>query len=268
MDIQSIYIIGSQSRSNYGSIVKLCTSGNITHVGLLFYVGRNNEPIPPVETSLNNQSQWIINNSVNINGILKIHIDSTNNNEIKLHQGFYVFETSGEINKTINTENIIKDKNQINGCVITPYETYKSYYKKNVIIKLKMNKGFFKLLIKQYWGRPYGINSIVNNVHSNLSMVCTHLVSRYINTVYTKTYNMFSPTKLIIEVGKLHNDNDYKEDDFLDKKYILYHYLWSSLPLIFIFVTSLFMFIYYVNEKNPLRNYNFKYNIKPLKIIK
>jgi len=257
MKIKAVYLIGSQSDSVYGNIVKIATSGNITHVALIFYVGRKHQPIPPVETSIENQSQWIINNSVNTNGTLKIHIDRFNENLV-LDQGFYVFETNSDITNHINAPQVIKATNQMSGCVITPLETYRISHPKNVIIKLDNRPHVLTDLIKQYWGEPYGLDSILNNLNSNLSMVCTQLCIRYINTVYTKNYDMFSPTKLVFEVGNMLGESSYKEDDFLDKKFLLYHYLWSSLPLILIFLTVFLIFMYVVNHKIILSDYNFK----------
>jgi len=266
MNIQAIYLIGSQSKSSYGTLVKCATSGNLTHVAIVFYVGNNGQKIPPIETSTINQSQWIMDNSINTSGSMTIFIESLNY-DIELENGFYVFETTNDISQHLDAPPIIKAPNQISGCVITPLETYRLSYERNVIIKMKKKSSVLKLLIKQYWGKPYGIDSIINNLNSNLSMVCTQLTSRYVNPVYSKNFSMFSPTKFVFEVGKLHNDSDFKEDDFLDKKFLPHHYLFSIIPIISIFLMTFFIFMYVstnqlviTNKDNWIYNRNLLWN--------
>merc|ERR1711976_187065 len=251
LQIQEIYLIGSQSKGSYGSLIQYVTSGKMTHVGIVFYVGRDGEPIPPIATSSNNMCKWIIENNVQTDGELVITVESFNH-DIVLEQGFYVFETSSDISQQINAPPIIKAPNQVSGCVITPLETYRIVYERNTIIKLRKRTELLTLLIKQYWGRPYGIDSIINNLNSNLSMVCTQLSARYINVVYEKNFDMVSPTKFVYEVGRHESDESYREDDFLDKKFHPYHYTTQSIFLVVLFLGTFLAFMFVANNQSNM----------------
>ena len=243
MKIRSVYLIGSKSTSGtYSKFINYVTSGNFTHVGILFYVSKNNDPIPPVDTSIQNIKNFILVNNINTAGKLKITIPEFNE-QIKIPHGFYVFETSNDLIDTNHTKKIIKHENQSSGCVITPLETYYCAYRYNYIIELLPDEDILISLIKSFWGRPYGIDSILANLNTSSSMVCTHLCQRYFNSVYSDNVDMFSPTAFIIHVEKKVGKNNVFVDDFLDQKMNETHTVLSGSIVLTLIVLSLVIFI-------------------------
>ena len=231
MKIQSVYLLGSRSEGLYTNTIEFVTNGSITHVSLLFFVGNSKNDEPPLDISTAARDQWVIDNSINttgsttINGIYEFPTET-----ITLTYGHYVFDTNSSIIQT-SSNAIIKSPGQSSGAVITPYSIYLEKYDENIIIKLITNRQNLKSLIKMYWGKAYGIDSVFANAVSRTTMICTHLCNKYINQTYTLKLNGISPTGLILYMKNSVGSPEIS-DTFMRRKVLKYHIAMSVLPAV------------------------------------